>query len=88
MTTLLTGIAELVTNDPTHPDGDGTRLGAIRDAALAIDGERVAWVGREADAQTADDAVDFGARAVIPGFVDSHTHLVFAGDRAAEFAAR
>jgi len=88
VTTLLTGIAELVTNDPTHPDGDGTPLGVIRDAALAIDGERVAWVGREADAQTADGAVDFDARAVIPGFVDSHTHLVFAGDRAAEFAAR
>ena len=88
MTTLFTGIAELVTNDPTHPDGDGTQLGIIRDGAFAADGERVTWVGTLADAQPADEAVDFRGRAVIPGFVDSHTHLVFAGDRSDEFAAR
>jgi imidazolonepropionase len=88
VTTLFTGIAELVTNDPTHPDGDETRLGVVHDAALVVDGERVAWVGVAAAAQAADDAVDLGGRAVIPGFVDSHTHLVFAGDRSAEFAAR
>lgn len=87
-TTVLTGIAELVTNDPTHPDGDGTPLGVIRDAALAIKGERVVWAGREADARPGDESVDVGGRAVIPGFVDSHTHLVFAGDRSVEFAAR
>ena len=48
----------------------------------------VAWVGPAADAPDADDRVDVGGRAVIPGFVDSHAHLVFAGDRAAEFEAR
>ncbi|MFO7249253.1 MAG: imidazolonepropionase [Actinomycetes bacterium] len=60
----------------------------LADAALVIEGERVAWVGRAADAPAADRRVDADGRAVLPGFVDSHTHLVFAGDRAAEFAAR
>jgi len=84
-TLLLTGIAELVTNDPQH---DGTPLGLITDAAVVLEGRRVAWVGRRPEAPAADDARDLGGRAVLPGFVDSHSHLVFAGDRAAEFAAR
>jgi imidazolonepropionase len=82
--TLVTNIAELVTNDPEADD----RLGAIEDAALVLEGPEVAWVGRAVDAPAADQQVDAGGRAVIPGFVDSHSHLVFAGDRAAEFAAR
>ena len=82
--TLVTNIAELVTNDPEADD----RLGAIEDAALVVEGHEVAWVGRAVDAPAADQQVDAGGRAVIPGFVDSHSHLVFAGDRAAEFAAR
>ena len=82
---LLTGIGELVTNDPVH---DGTPQGLVEDAALIIEGGRVAWVGRRTDAPAADAARDLGGRAVIPGFVDSHSHLVFAGDRAPEFAAR
>jgi imidazolonepropionase len=82
---LLTGIAELVTNDPVH---DGTTLGLVHDAAVVIQGHRVAWVGPRQQAPDADDARDLGGRAVLPGFVDSHSHLVFAGDRAAEFAAR
>jgi imidazolonepropionase len=57
-------------------------------AALVVEGSRVAWVGRADEAPAADEQVDAGGRAVIPGFVDSHSHLVFAGDRAAEFAAR
>ena len=48
----------------------------------------IAWVGPAARAPAADRRIDVGGRAVVPGFVDSHTHLVFAGDRAAEFAAR
>jgi len=88
MTALYTGVAELVTNDPTHPDADGSALGVIRDAAFAVDGGRVTWVGRRVDSQPADDAIDLGGRAVIPGFVDSHTHLVFVGDRSPEFVAR
>jgi imidazolonepropionase len=82
---LLTGIGELVTNDPEH---DGTPLGLVRDAAVLLEGRRVAWVGPRREAPAADDARDLGGRAVIPGFVDSHSHLVFAGDRAEEFAAR
>jgi imidazolonepropionase len=82
---LLTGITELVTNDPAH---DGTPLGLVGDAAVVIEGHRVAWVGPRTSAPAADAVRDLGARAVIPGFVDSHSHLVFAGDRGAEFAAR
>ncbi len=82
--TVIGNIAELVTNDPEAED----LLGVVRDAALVLDGAEVAWVGRSRDAPAADGYVDAGGRAVIPGFVDSHSHLVFAGDRSAEFAAR
>jgi imidazolonepropionase len=82
--TLVTGISELTTNDPAH---EGL-LGLLERAALVVEGDRVVWVGAAAQAPQADLAVDVGGRAVIPGFVDSHSHLVFAGDRAAEFAAR
>ena len=82
--TLLTGIGELVTNDGTTPD----RLGIVRDAAVVVQDGLVAWVGRRRNAPTADLRTDLGGRAVVPGFVDSHAHLVFAGDRAAEFEAR
>jgi imidazolonepropionase len=61
-------------------------LGLVRDAALVLDGERVASIERAGAA--GDERLDAGGRCVIPGFVDSHTHLVFAGDRADEFAAR
>ncbi|MFJ2370981.1 imidazolonepropionase [Microbacterium sp. NPDC087665] len=84
MTTLITNIAELTTNVPSHDDPTGVR----RDAAVLIDGGRIAWVGSAADAPDADEHVDAEGRAVIPGFVDSHSHLVFGGDRAAEFEAR
>ena len=69
---------------PRGPDA----LGTISDAALVVEGSTVAWVGPAAEAPAADEQVDAGGRAVLPGFVDSHSHLVFAGDRAAEFAAR
>ncbi len=49
---------------------------------------RIAWVGRTDDCGPADEQVDLEGRAVLPGFVDSHAHVVFAGDRADEFAAR
>lgn len=86
--TLVTGIAELVTTDPQHPDGDATALGVIQDAAVVTDAGSVVWVGRADDAPDADTRRDIEGRAVIPSFVDSHSHLVFAGDRSAEFAAR
>jgi len=84
---LLTGIGRLITNDPELGDG---ALGVIEDAALVVDGGRVAWVGRrQATPQAAGDGrVDVGGACVVPGFVDAHTHLVFAGDRAGEFARR
>jgi imidazolonepropionase len=88
MTTLLRNIGELVTNDPRW----GDRFGILRDAALEFDNGRVTWVGldSEASTRTVDEAeiVDIGGRCVIPGFVDSHTHLAFAGERSLEFAAR
>ncbi|WP_420122972.1 imidazolonepropionase [Nakamurella sp.] len=84
MSILVTGIGELVTNDPAH----GGELGIVGDAAVVVDGDRVAWVGPAVAAPAADDMLDVQGRAVLPSFVDSHAHLVFAGDRAAEFAAR
>jgi imidazolonepropionase len=92
--TLITGIGELVTNDPqVRPPSAGeaidlTRLGRIADAALVIEGEQIAWVGRATEAPAADEQLNVDGSAVLPGFVDSHAHLVFAGDRASEFAAR
>jgi imidazolonepropionase len=85
MSTLVTGIAELVTNDPALGEGP---LGLLADAAVVVTDGAVAWVGQADAAPAADEQVDVGGRAVIPGFVDSHAHLVFAGDRAAEFEAR
>ncbi len=84
VTTLVTGISSLVTNDPAYGPG----IGEIRDAALVLDGAWVAWTGHAVQAPAADHRIDVGGRAVVPGFVDSHAHLVFAGDRAGEFAAR
>ena len=85
MAEALINIGALVTNDPA--DGPGI-LGLRHDMALVIDDGRIAWLGANADAPAADTVVDLQGRAVLPGFVDSHAHLVFAGDRAAEFAAR
>lgn len=121
-THLITGIGQLVTNEPDCAAaatglaairaGAGTALGdapgfatgmaagiatgsgaeclgILTDAAVLIDGDRIAWVGPASDVPRDVDAVsDAGGRSVIPGFVDSHTHLVFGGDRAAEFEAR
>ncbi|HVK27583.1 MAG TPA: imidazolonepropionase [Nocardioides sp.] len=86
MSLLVTNIAELVTNDPAAQDGD--LLGLRADAAVVVDDGLVAWVGPAAEAPAADEVFDAAGRAVIPGFVDSHSHLVFAGDRAQEFRAR
>lgn len=83
--TLIHNIGTLVTNDPATGAGP---LGVVEDAALLLVGDRVAWAGPGSDAPSADAAHDAGGRAVLPGFVDSHSHLVFGGDRTAEFAAR
>ena len=85
-TRLLTNIGELLTNDPSL--GDGSAVGRLRDAALLVADGRVAWVGRASDAPAADERHDALGAAVVPGFVDSHTHLIFAGERSDEFEAR
>ena len=88
MTTLLRNIGELVTNDPRW----GDRFGILHDAALEWSEGVVTWVGSDSDAQSresnATEVLDAEGRAVIPGFVDSHTHIAFAGERSLEFAAR
>lgn len=84
MSTLVTNIGELVTCDGTGEGGVGARA----DHALVVDAGRIAWVGPASSAPAADAVIDVEGRCVTPGFVDSHAHLVFAGDRSAEFAAR
>jgi imidazolonepropionase len=86
MTVLYDNIGELVTNDPAQ--GDGSLIGLHNDAAMVVDGDHIAWIGSKGKAPAAEHRIDCENRSVIPGFVDSHAHLVFAGDRSAEFAAR
>ncbi|MGW5666823.1 imidazolonepropionase [Micromonospora sp. NPDC003776] len=83
---LVDDIGELVTNAPW--EGEADPLGIRRNVALLVEDGQVAWIGPTRDAPAADRRIDAGGAAVLPGFVDSHAHLVFAGDRAAEFAAR
>ena len=82
--TVITGIGELVTCDGTSAD----LLGIRSNAALVIEEDVIAWIGPAAEAPAADTKIEVGGRVIIPGFVDSHSHLIFAGDRAAEFTAR
>lgn len=77
--TLITGIGQLVVDAARPP---------LHDAALVVDDGHVAWYGPRSGAPASDDVVDIADRCIIPGFVDSHSHLVFAGDRSAEFEAR
>ncbi|TXK43027.1 imidazolonepropionase [Nonomuraea sp. C10] len=79
-TTLIDGIGLLYTGDPEREEIEG--------AALVIEDGLVAWTGEAGQAPDADARVDVAGRGVVPGFVDSHAHLVFAGDRTAEFQAR
>ena len=80
MSELISNIGELMTQDGEH--------GTLRDAAVVLEGERIAWIGPSSGAPAADTHTDAQGRAVLPGWVDSHTHLIFAGDRTAEFEAR
>jgi imidazolonepropionase len=80
---VIDNIGLLVTGEPSLGDGP---LGLVRDAAVVIEGEQVAAI--EPAGAAGDERLDAAGRCVIPGFVDSHTHLIFAGDRADEFAAR
>lgn len=83
--TLLTNIGSLVTNDPSLERGP---LGIVEQAAVLVEDGAVGWVGQASAAPAADKSIDCEGRAVIPGFVESHSHLVFAGDRSEEFSAR
>jgi imidazolonepropionase len=90
MSLLIDAIGELSTQHLTGEasPASGERAGVLRDAAVVLEGERIAWVGPSSSAPAADERYDAGGRAVLPGWVDSHSHLVFAGDRTAEFEAR
>jgi len=85
--TLVDNIGLLVTNDSSF---DGTPLGLIRHAAFLIEKGSITWVGESSSAPRAEiqNKIDAHGRCIIPGFVDSHTHLIFAGDRCEEFGAR
>jgi len=85
-TRLIANIGELTTNDPTL--GDESMSGRLTNAAMVVDEQRVLWVGASSNAPVADEITDVDGAAVVPGFVDSHTHLVFAGERSAEYEAR
>ncbi|MDJ0314423.1 imidazolonepropionase [Arthrobacter sp. H35-D1] len=80
MSELIENIGELMSQD--------AEIGTLANAALVLEGERIAWIGPSAQAPAADTRTDAQGRAVLPGWVDSHTHLIFAGDRTAEFEAR
>lgn len=80
MSEVITGIGELMTQDGDHT--------VLHDAALVIEDGLIAWLGAASQAPAADHRVDLGGRALLPGWVDSHSHLVFDGDRSAEFEAR
>ena len=83
--TLIKNIGLLVTN---NSEIDGTPLGLIENAALLVEHGKVKWVGASESAPSAGKSIDASGKCVIPGFVDSHNHLIFAGDRSKEFAAR
>ena len=83
--TLVKNIGLLVTNNPTL---GSTRLGIIKNAGLLAENGIVTWVGESESAPEAQNVINADGKCVIPGFVDSHTHLIFAGDRSEEFSAR
>jgi len=75
--------ARVMTCDPARAG-----LGVLDHGALAIANGQVVWLGDDADAPTGGRSLDLGGRLVTPGLVDCHTHAIFAGDRATEFAMR
>jgi len=79
--TLVTNIGQLVTNSDS-------KLGILNNAAFIYENGKVTWVGNGKDAPSADSKIDAEGGTVTPGFVDSHTHAVFAGDRSKDYEAR
>jgi imidazolonepropionase len=85
MSIAITNIGSLVTNDQSLRSGI---LGELQNAALVIENDKIAWVGVTSEVPATDQQIDVAGKAVIPGFVDSHAHLLFAGERSKEFQAR
>ena len=83
MATCYRNIATLVS--PAEAVGE---LTVITDAAMVVDSGQITWLGKDSDAPACETEVDLTGQTVIPGFVDSHSHLVFAGERSEEFAIR
>lgn len=81
----LTNIGQLVTNNPAVGDSE---LGLLENAAITVVDGKVAWVGQTSQVDKSLPQVDAHGHSVIPGFVDSHSHIIFGGDRSEEFAAR
>jgi imidazolonepropionase len=81
----ITNIGSLVTNDKSLELG---LLGELQNAAIVIEDGNIAWVGSSLAVPDTDEQIDVEGRTILPGFVDSHAHLMFAGDRASEFSAR
>jgi len=79
--TLVSNIGELVTNSDKE-------LGIIKDAALVFENNKVIWIGENKNAPAADKSIDAKNGTVTPGFIDSHTHAIFAGDRSKDYEAR
>ena len=79
--TLVSNIGELVTNSDKE-------LGIIKDAALVFENNKIIWVGENKKAPAADKSIDAKNGTITPGFVDSHTHAIFAGDRSRDYEAR
>ncbi|MEY4553960.1 MAG: hypothetical protein RL197_387 [Actinomycetota bacterium] len=80
-----TNIGSLVTNDEGLDLG---LLGELHNAAVVVEEGLVVWVGDAGSTPEADNQIDVQGGTLLPGFVDSHAHLMFAGDRASEFSAR
>jgi imidazolonepropionase len=85
MSLVITNIGSLVTNDQNLGSGI---LGELENASVVIEEGKIAWVGDSGSAPASDETIDAKGMGVIPGFVDSHAHMVFAGDRSKEFEAR
>jgi imidazolonepropionase len=81
----MTNIGSLVTNDQGLELG---LLGELHDAAIVIEDGLISWVGNSSAVPATEESIDVQGRTILPGFVDSHAHLMFAGDRASEFSAR
>jgi len=93
-------VGQLLTMNPSQPGSEAglpgqAGLGIVTRAALAFKGDRLVWIGKDRDLAGSVEGpaaepqtLDAGGRVALPGLVDCHTHLVFAGSRPQEFAGR